>query len=57
MLLYPAELSITIDGETKIFHYITKFTQYLYTNLALQRIIDGKLKYKEGNYTKEKARN
>ena len=28
-----------------------KFTQYLSTNLALQRIIDGKLQHKEGNYT------
>jgi hypothetical protein len=42
-LLYPAKFSITIDGETKIFHDKTKFTQYLSTNPALQRIIDGKL--------------
>jgi hypothetical protein len=40
-LLYPAKLSITIDGETKIFNAKTKFTQYLSTNLALQRIING----------------
>jgi hypothetical protein len=46
-LLYPAELSITIDGETKVFHDKTKFTQYLSTNSALQRIIDGKLQHKE----------
>jgi hypothetical protein len=26
---YPAKLSITIDGETKVFHNKTKFTQYL----------------------------
>jgi hypothetical protein len=38
-LLYPAKLSITIDGETKLFHDKTKFTQYLSTNPALQRII------------------
>jgi hypothetical protein len=31
-LLYPAKLSITVDGETKIFHDKTKFTQYLSTN-------------------------
>jgi hypothetical protein len=31
-LLYPAKLSITIDGETKVFHEKTKFTQYLSTN-------------------------
>ena len=27
-LLYPAKLSITIDGETKVFHDKTKFTHY-----------------------------
>jgi hypothetical protein len=42
-LLYPAKLSITIDGETKIFHDKTKFTQYLSTNPDLQKIIDRKL--------------
>jgi hypothetical protein len=31
-LLYPAKLSITIGGETKIFHEKSKFTQYLSTN-------------------------
>jgi hypothetical protein len=41
-LLYPAKLSITIDGETKIFHDKTKFIQYLSTNPALQRIVDRK---------------
>jgi hypothetical protein len=50
-LLYPAKLSINIDGETKIFHDKTKFTQYLSTNPALQRIIDGKLQYKKESYT------
>jgi hypothetical protein len=29
MLLYPAKLSINIDGETKIFQDKTKFKQYL----------------------------
>jgi hypothetical protein len=53
-LLYPAKLSIIIDGENKIFHDKTKFTQYLSTNPALQRIIDGKHQHKEGNYTQEK---
>jgi hypothetical protein len=33
-----------------------KFIQYLSTNPALQRIIDGKLQHKEGNYTLEKGR-
>jgi hypothetical protein len=56
-LLYPAaKLSTTIDRENKIFHDKTTFTQYLPTNPALQRITDGKLQHKEGNYTLEKAR-
>jgi hypothetical protein len=56
-LLYPAKLSITIDRKTKIFHDKIEFTQYISTNPALQRIIDGKHQHKEGNYTLEKARN
>jgi hypothetical protein len=48
-LLYPAKLSITIDGETKVFHDKTKFTQYLSMNTARQRIIRGKHKHKDGN--------
>jgi sulfatase maturation enzyme AslB (radical SAM superfamily) len=55
-LLYQAKLSITIDGETKVFHDKTKFTQYLSMNPAFQRIIKGKLQHKEGNYALEKAR-
>jgi hypothetical protein len=34
-LLYPAKLSITIDGETKVFHDKAKFIQYLSKNPAL----------------------
>jgi hypothetical protein len=41
-LLYPAKLSIIIDGENKIFYDKTKFIQYLSTNPALQMIINGK---------------
>jgi hypothetical protein len=55
-LLYPVKLSITIDGETKVFHDKTKFTQYLSMNPSLQRTIKGKLQHKEGNYALEKAR-
>jgi hypothetical protein len=55
-LLYPAKLSITIDGETKVFHDKTKFTQYLSTNPALQRIIKRKHQQKDRNYTLAKAR-
>jgi hypothetical protein len=38
-LLYSAKLSITLDGETKVFQDKTKFTYYLSMNPALQRII------------------
>ena len=55
-LLYPANLSITIDRYTKVFHDKNKFTQYLSTNPALQRIMNGKYQQREGNYTREKAR-
>ena len=46
-LLYPAKLSIIIEGETKVFHDKTKFTHYLSTNPALQRIITEKNQYKD----------
>jgi hypothetical protein len=52
----PAKFSITIDEGNKVFHDINKFSQYLSTNPALHRIIDGKHQYKEGNYTLEKGR-
>jgi hypothetical protein len=55
-LLYQAKLSINKNGEIMIFHDQKKFTQYLSTNPALQRITDAKLKHKEGNYTLAKAR-
>ena len=53
MTMYPAKLSINIDGETKKFHDKTKFTQYLPSHPALQKILDGKIQHKEGNYTLE----
>jgi hypothetical protein len=55
-LLYPTKLSITTDGETKVFQDKYKCIQYLSTNPDHQRIINGKLQYKEGNNTLEKAR-
>jgi hypothetical protein len=56
-LLYPAKLSITIDGDTKVFHDKTKFTHYLSTNPTLQRIITGKKKqYKNRNHALKKSR-
>jgi len=56
-LLYPAKLSINIEGETKIFHDKNKFTQYLYTNPVLQKIINSKAQHKEASCSLEKARN
>jgi hypothetical protein len=55
-LLYKAILLIIIVRETKIFCDKNKFTQYLYINPALQKIINEKVQHKEGNYTLEKAR-
>jgi hypothetical protein len=55
-LLYPAKLSITIDGETKVCQDKTKFTQILSMNSVHQRIIKGKLQHKDENYALEKAR-
>ena len=64
-ILYQAKHSITRDGETKVFHDKTKFTQYLSMNPGLQRIITGKNKqtnkqttkkqYKDRNHDLEKA--
>jgi hypothetical protein len=55
-LLNPAKHSITRDGENNIFHDENKFAQYLSTSPTPGRIIDGKHKHNEGNYTLEKAR-
>jgi hypothetical protein len=55
-LFYPANLSINIDGETTIFQEKTKFKQYLSTNPAIQKILEGKLQHKEYICTKEKTR-
>jgi hypothetical protein len=53
----PNKLSITIDGETKIYHDKTKFKWYLSNNTALQRVLEGKLQNKDGSYIQEKPRN
>jgi hypothetical protein len=55
--IMPSKLSITIDGEMKIFHDETKFKQYLSPNPALQRTLEGKHQHKEGNYTQENLTN
>jgi hypothetical protein len=55
-LIYSAKLSVTIEGDTEVFHDTTRFTQYLPMNPALQRIIKGNLQHKQGNYAIEKGR-
>ena len=50
-LLYPAKLSITINGENKMFNDKTRFKQYVTTNPAIQKVLEGKLQSKEINYT------
>ena len=55
-LIYSAKLSITVDREIMVFHDKNKFTQYLSTNPALQRIIKGKLKYKRGKLSLRKRK-
>ena len=55
-VLYPAKLSIAINGETKVFHDKTKYTQYLSTNPALQRIITEKKQYKDRNHALKQSR-
>jgi hypothetical protein len=55
-LLYPAKLSIAIDGETKVFHDKTKFTHYLSMNPAFQRIIMGKKTIQGQNLRPRKTR-
>jgi hypothetical protein len=47
--MITAKLLITIDGETKVVHDKTKFTQYLSTNPALQRTVKGKHQHKDRN--------
>jgi hypothetical protein len=61
-LLYPAK-ALNYYRQQDIYYYRSKifsdqikFTQYLSINPELQRLIERKLKHKEGNYTLEKAR-
>ena len=48
-LLYPAKLSFTTNGENKTFQDKNKFKQFLATNPALQKVIEGKSQPKESN--------
>ena len=49
-LLYPAKLSITIEGQNKIFYDKTRFNQYLATNPVLHKVLEGKFQPKEVDY-------
>ena len=49
-LLYPTKLSINTEGKNKIFYDKTRFNQYLATNPALRKILEGKLQPKEVGY-------
>lgn len=53
ILRYPTIISITIKGENKIFHDDVKFEQYLFTNPAPQKVLQGKFIPKEVNYRHE----
>jgi hypothetical protein len=44
-LLYPEMVSITIDGENRIFQDKSKFKIYLFINAALKKILERKLQY------------
>ena len=50
-LIYPAKLSFTFNEENKIFQDKSKFKQYVATNPALQKILEGKPQTKETNNT------
>jgi hypothetical protein len=55
-LLYSAKLSITIDREATAFHDKIQFKEYLSTNPALQRILEGKRQPSKANSTQEYTR-
>ena len=56
-LLHPAKLSITIEGQNKIFHDKTRFNQYLATNPALHKVLERKLQTKEVGYIYKNTNN
>ena len=49
-LLCPGKFIINIHRQYKIVHERTKFTHYQATNLALHKILEGKLQAKEVSY-------
>ena len=54
--LYLAKVSVTTDGENKIYYDKVKFKQYLSISAFLQKV-EGKLQPKEVNYTYENTEN
>ena len=56
-LLYPVKLSITIDGENKIFHDRTRFNQYLASNPTLRKVLERKLQPKKVSYSHKNTEN
>ncbi|KAL6088973.1 hypothetical protein STEG23_021130 [Scotinomys teguina] len=56
-IIYPAKLSVTIDGVNKTFQDKTRFEQYLSTNPALQKALEGRFQPKETRYTHENKGN
>ena len=53
----PSKLSITIEGQNKIFHDKTRFNQYLVTNPALHKILEGKHQPKVVGYINKNSDN
>ena len=47
----PRKLSFIIEGENKIFHDQNRFKQYISTNPALQKVLEGKPQPKEAKTT------
>ena len=50
-LLYPVQLSITLEGENITFHDKTKLKLYLSTTTVLEKVLEGKLQLQKVNYT------
>lgn len=55
-LQQPEKLPITRDRENKIFYNKSKSKQYLSTNTALQKVLEGEIQSKEVNYIQENTR-
>ena len=57
ILLYSAKLSITMEGQNKLFHDKNRFNQYLATNPVLYKILEGKLQFIEVGYINKSTDN